>query len=108
VYGPASDPIVLTGSDDDGARRRLSDLLAGVGALALASLAVQVVVDRLLGGLPDATTLVAPAGRGGAAADGAGSLVRTALSAVEPGLLVFLGGLAVFALVAYRERPWRA
>jgi DNA-binding transcriptional ArsR family regulator len=109
VYGPASDPIVLVGDEDaegGAADRRLSELLAGVGALALASLAVQVVADRLLGGLPDATALVGPAGRngGGAGADGAAALLRVALETVEPGLLFFLGGLAVFVAVAVRRR----
>jgi DNA-binding transcriptional ArsR family regulator len=108
VYGPASDPIVLVGDEagTGSVDRRLSELLAGVGALALASLAVQVVADRLLGGLPDATALVGPAGRNGAGAgaDGATALVRLALETVEPGLLFFLGGLAVFLVVAVRRR----
>jgi DNA-binding transcriptional ArsR family regulator len=101
VYGPASDPIVLLG-DDEAAERRLSDLLPAVGALALASLAVQAVVDRLLGGLPDAVAVVGPAGRGGTSPGG--TLVRAALSAVEPGLLFFCGGLAVVVAVAIRRR----
>jgi DNA-binding transcriptional ArsR family regulator len=107
VYGPASDPIVLVGEEDPGAvDRTLSELLTGVGALAVASLAVQIVVDRFLGGLPDATEFVGPAGRdaGGAGADGAAALVRVALETIEPGLLFFLGGLAVFVAVAVRRR----
>jgi DNA-binding transcriptional ArsR family regulator len=104
VYGPASDPIVLVGDDDgDAPDRRLSELLPAVGALALASLAVQVVADRLLGGLPDATALVGPASRGDGSTDAATALARTALETVEPGLLFFLGGLAVVLVVAVRQ-----
>jgi DNA-binding transcriptional ArsR family regulator len=106
VYGPASDPIVLVGEEDAGTvDRRLSEVLGVVGALGLAGLAVQVITERLLGGVPDPASLVGPAGRGGAGgAEGTAALVRLALESIEPGLLLFLGGLAVVLAVEVRRR----
>jgi DNA-binding transcriptional ArsR family regulator len=106
VYGPASDPIVLVGEEDAGTvDRRLSEVLGVLGALGVASLAVQVVVERLLGGVPDPASLVGPAGLGGAGgADGAAALVRLALESIEPGLLFFVGGLGVVLAVELRRR----
>jgi DNA-binding transcriptional ArsR family regulator len=106
VYGPAADPIVLTGERDPEARagidRSLRDWATGVAALGFASLAVQVGVDRLVGG--SASALFEPASRG---AGGAAGLLDAALAAAEPGLLFFLGGLLVFAAVAVRDRRSR-
>ena len=102
VYGPAADPIVLTAERDPGARteldRTIRDWATGVAALALSSLAVQFAVERFVGGTP--VDLFEPASRGGGDPNG---LVGVALTAAEPGLLFFLGGLVVFVLAAVRE-----
>jgi DNA-binding transcriptional ArsR family regulator len=103
VYGPAADPIVLTGERDPGARadlgRTLRDWATGVAALGFASLAVQLGVERLTAG--GAADLFEPASRGTGDPSG---LVALALAVAEPGLLFFLGGLLVFVAVAVRER----
>lgn len=98
VYGPAADPIVLVGDASAGERgtlrRSLADWATGVSVLALTSLAVQIAAERFLTG---PASLFEPASLGGSPEN---PLVRGVLLAAEPGLLFFLGGLAVFALVA--------
>ncbi|MFB6233788.1 MAG: ArsR/SmtB family transcription factor [Halopenitus sp.] len=100
VYGPTTDPIVLTGEPDaeskSGLRRSVQDWAAGVVGLAFASLAVQVVVERLTTG---SGGLFEPASVGGA---DPGEPIWLALTVAEPGLLFFVGGLAAFAAVAVR------
>ncbi|MFA1611620.1 ArsR/SmtB family transcription factor [Halobellus rubicundus] len=104
VYGPAADPIVLVGdasSAEQGAlRRSLADWATGVAVLALTSLAVQVGAERFLGG--PAASLFEPASLGAAPSH---PLVRGVLLLAEPGLLFFLGGLAVFVAAALLD--WR-
>jgi DNA-binding transcriptional ArsR family regulator len=101
VYGPAADPIVLVGNSSSGRRadlrRTVAEWATGVGVLGLTSLAVQVAAERFLG---DATaSLLEPASL--AAADSA--LLRGVLLVAEPGLLFFVGGLAVFVAAALRD-----
>ncbi|MGQ4555393.1 helix-turn-helix domain-containing protein [Halobellus sp. GM3] len=104
VYGPAADPIVFVGASEpdrrEGLMRSLSDWAGGVAVLALTSLAVQAGAERLLGGPDSSLSLFEPASLG--VADG--SLVRGVLLLAEPGLLFFLGGLAVFVGVALSGR----
>jgi DNA-binding transcriptional ArsR family regulator len=107
VYGPTRDPIVLVGSDDR--RRSLEgsfvEAAGGVAALALASLAVQVVVERFVNGLPSPAEAVGAASRGGGpVADGATRVLVVALEAVEPGLLFFVGGALAILYAARRRR----
>ena len=100
VYGPAADPIVLVG--DAGATRRadlrrtISEWAAGVAVLGLASLAVQVAAERLLG-----TAALSPF-EPASLEVGGGTLLRGIELAAEPGVLFFLGGLVVFAAAALR------
>jgi DNA-binding transcriptional ArsR family regulator len=108
VYGPTRDPIVLVGSDD---RRRalegsFAEAAGGIAALALASLAVQVVVERFVGGLPLPSDVIAPASPGGSGpvVDGATRVLVVALEAVEPGLLFFIGGALTLLYAARRTR----
>jgi DNA-binding transcriptional ArsR family regulator len=100
VYGPAADPIVLVGNASatrrDDLRRTIADWAAGVGVLGLTSLAVQAVAEQLFGG--SVASPFEPASL--AAADNA--LLRGILLAAEPGVLFFLGGLAVFLAVGLR------
>jgi len=103
VYGPAADPIVLVGdasaTERGTLRRSLADWATGVAVLALSSLAVQVAAERFLGGA--ASSLFEPASLGAAPES---PLVRGVLLLAEPGLLFFLGGLAVFVAVALARR----
>jgi DNA-binding transcriptional ArsR family regulator len=100
VYGPAADPIVLVGNASatqrDDLRQTIADWAAGVGVLGFTSLAVQVVTERLLGG--SVASPFKPASL--AAADNV--VLRGILLAAEPGVLFFLGGLAVFLVVGLR------
>jgi len=99
VYGPAADPIVFVGGSSPAQRgtlrRSLADWATGISVLALTSLAVQIAAERFLGG--PASSLFEPASLG--VADG-NVFLRGALLLAEPGLLFFLGGLAVFVAVA--------
>ena len=102
VYGPAADPLVLTADPDPNVRanldRTIRDWATGVAALGLTSLAVQLGVERLIGGTP--IDLFDPASRG---VSDPTWFVGTAAAAAEPGLLFFLGGLIVFGIAAFRE-----
>ncbi|RLM88616.1 ArsR family transcriptional regulator [Halobellus sp. Atlit-38R] len=99
VYGPAADPIVFVGDSSPAQRgtlrRSLADWATGLSVLALTSLAVQIAAERFLGG--PASSLFEPASLG--VADG-NVLLRGVLLLAEPGLLFFLGGLAVFVAAA--------
>jgi DNA-binding transcriptional ArsR family regulator len=101
VYGPAADPIVFVGAPAPDRRqtlrRSLGDWATGVAVLALTSLAVQVGAERFLGGSDSSLALFEPASLG--VADG-NALLRGVLLLAEPGLLFFVGGLAVFVAVA--------
>lgn len=100
VYGPASDPIVFVGDRDLRPRveRSLSEVVAGLGVLAVASLLVQWGAERLVGaGARDAA--VEPASYGPTAPPG--SLGWLVFDVVEPGVLFFFGCLLVLAVVAY-------
>jgi DNA-binding transcriptional ArsR family regulator len=99
VYGPASDPIVFVGNRDIGphVRRSLTDVVAGLGVLGLASVLVQWGAKRLVAPAATGIGVVEPASR--SAADS--TLATLVFTAAEPGVLFFLGCLAVFGLVAY-------
>jgi DNA-binding transcriptional ArsR family regulator len=98
VYGPAAEPIVLVGSASSGQRdtlrRSLSDWATAVTVLTLTSFAVQLTAERLFAG--STASLFEPASLG--VPDGS-SLLRGVLLLAEPGLLFFLGGLAVFVAI---------
>ena len=98
VYGPAADPIVLVGDASptrrDDLRQAISEAAAGVAVLGLASLAVQVAAERLLGAA--ASSPFEPASLG------VGEGARGLLLAAEPGVLFFVGGLVVFVAAMLR------
>ncbi|MFB6097055.1 MAG: ArsR/SmtB family transcription factor [Haloferacaceae archaeon] len=102
IYGPAADPIVLTGTDDanrEALERSIADWATALVGLALVSVAVQIGVDRLL---PSSRPgLFEPASVG--AAD-PGSPLWLALSIAEPGLLFFVGGVVVLAILGLSDR----
>ncbi|GGI98756.1 hypothetical protein GCM10008995_05780 [Halobellus salinus] len=93
VYAPADRPLVVVAADGDetaGVSDILGRLLGGLGVVGIASLLTQ----YLLGGAP----FVARGGgdAGGGAVGTADVATQTAASTgPPPGLLVFLGGLAV-------------
>ena len=106
VYGPASDPVVLVGREEvvPTMRRRLPDLLVGVGLIAAASLLVQYGVYRFTeagrtGG--SALTTASPA----AEAESTGDWLTWLLFDVgEPGLIFFLGSLVIAGTAALALR----
>ncbi|MGM0590979.1 MAG: ArsR/SmtB family transcription factor [Halobacteriota archaeon] len=103
IYGPAADPIVLVGSTTPSERadlrRSLLDWAAGVAALGLTSVAVQVGAERFVGGA--GTDFFEPASRG---VSDPGGIVHFGLTVAEPGTLFFVGGLVVFLVAALRNR----
>ncbi|MBX0322007.1 helix-turn-helix domain-containing protein [Halomicroarcula sp. F13] len=100
VYGPASDPIVLVGNHDLRPRLRqsLTDVVAGVGLLGLASLFVQwgaeSIANHAAGGV------LGPASPNAPQTDPAGSIAWFVFEVAEPGLLFFFGCLTLLAVVA--------
>lgn len=106
VYAPTSDPLVLAGRDRtaDSLRDRLP-AMAGTAVL-LAGLAVVLQLAAEARG-PDATGIVAPAGRSSSPAIGGGGPLAGAIDAIAPGGLVLLGGavvLAAWVLTAWYDR----
>jgi len=99
VYAPAHGPIVVVGSQDDGdaVREALRTLSSAVGVLAVASLLVQQTVGDGIAALWGGGEPASDAG------DQVGVMAQetpaAAASAPEPGVLVFLGGLAVLVAV---------
>lgn len=94
IYGPAVDPIILLGDASTADRTALQTVVAdwatGVATLALVSVALQLAFDRLVG--PTGSGFFEPSALG--AADWPlGSAVANAIA--SPGVLFFVGGLAV-------------
>lgn len=98
VYGPATDPLVLVGNRDIRSRvqRSLSDVVAGLAVLGLASLFVQWGAERLVDS-PSGAGAVGPASPGGAATPR--TLTWLVFEVLEPGLVFFVGCLLVLAVV---------
>jgi DNA-binding transcriptional ArsR family regulator len=97
VYGPAADPIVLTGDASPAAQGELRGLLAdwaaGVATIGLVGLALQLALERVVGS--DAPGFFEPA------STGSSKLTATAVFAevvAAPGLLFFVGGVAVLTV----------
>ncbi|WP_423999597.1 ArsR/SmtB family transcription factor [Haloarcula salina] len=101
VYGPANDPIVLVGDRDLGPRVRqsLTDALAGLGLLGVASLFVQWGAERLAASARG-TSVLAPASPNAGPVRPTGTLAHLVFEVVEPGVLFFCGCLAILGLVA--------
>lgn len=100
VYGPATDPLVLVGNRDlrSGIERSLTDVLAGLGLLGLASLLVQWGAERLASPERSGSSAVgptAPTATGG----GRDPLTRLVFQILEPGLIFFFGSLALIAVL---------
>ena len=93
VYGVAADPIVFAADASTGERSRLRRLLAdwatGVAAVGMVSVAIQLLTARLVG---SGVGVFEPASPG--VGDGA-LLAALAEAIAAPGLLFFVGGVAV-------------
>lgn len=115
IYAPADEPLVVVAADQEqtkGLRESLATLLAGAGALAVVSLLIQAVFR----GFPNVLTFMG--GTGGAergeqvgAMDAATPTPQAAGGGMgleflaEPGVLFFLGGLAVlFGILILQAR----
>lgn len=104
VYGPAADPIVLSGDTSEAERAALRDAVTdwatGVATLALVSVAVQLAFDRLVG--TTGAGFFEPSALGAAGWPGGEALASVVAS---PGTLFFVGGLIVLtAAVALQYR----
>ena len=101
VYGPASDPIVLVGDHEMEPRiqQSLTDVVAGLGLIGLASLFVQWGAEKLATATAGSGVL-APASPGSGPIQGTDALARVVFEVVEPGLLFFCLCLTVLGMAA--------
>ena len=93
VYAPADRPLVVVAADEDetsGVSDVLTRLLGGVAVVGLASLLAQYLVD----GVPFGA-MTGGGGDGGTVGTAEVATETAAATGPPPGLLVFLGGLAV-------------
>lgn len=104
VYGPTSDPIVLVSEASEGLDARLAEVAGGVGLLALGSLLVQFAVESLAVSRGEVSDVVWPASHDPVGGEDPSWLAELAVEVAEPGVLFFLGGLAVAAAVWLRRR----
>jgi DNA-binding transcriptional ArsR family regulator len=105
IYGPASDPLVLVGNRglSSQVRQSLTDVVAGLGVLALASLLVQYGAERLASTAGRGGTL-GPASPTAPQADPGGTLAWLVFEVVEPGLLFFCGCLVLISVLGLATR----
>ena len=98
VYGPATDPLVFVGNEDirPHVEGSLSDVVAGLGVLGLASLFVQWGAERLVDS-PSGAGAVGPASPGVESASR--TLTWLVFEVLEPGFVFFVGCLLVLAVV---------
>ena len=100
VYAPATDPLVFVGDREMQPRvqQSLTDVVGGIGVLALAAVLVQWGAERI------AKPAIRAGSAGPASPDATlgepGTLSWLVFDVVEPGVLFFFGCLAVAALVA--------
>jgi len=105
VYGPANDPLVLVGNQSlhTQVQQSISDIVAGIGLLAMASLLVQWGAEHLANQASGSGAL-GPASPTAPQADPAGSLQWLVFGVLEPGLLFFCGSMAFIGIVAVASR----
>ena len=112
VFAPASDPLVFVGDADrlPAIRESLHHVVGGLAVLGVVSLLVQWLVAREFAVRPrarEATTMTATEDAAMDAAAGASTdptLQWLIIEVLEPGLVFFVGGLVVAALVVWRRR----
>lgn len=100
VYGPATDPLVLVGNRDlrPGIERSLTDVLAGLGLLGLASLLVQWGAERLAGPERSGSSAVGPTSPTPTGGE-QDPLAWLVFQVLEPGLIFFFGSLVLIAVL---------
>jgi len=105
VYGPASDPLVLVGNRSLHAdvQQSLTDVVAGIGLLGVASLFVQWGAKRLAAPTAGSETF-GPASPTAPSTTPTGSVACLVFDVLEPGLLFFCGCLALVGVVALAGR----
>ena len=112
VFAPASDPLVFVGDADrlPAIRESLHHVVGGLAVLGVVSLLVQWLVAREFAVRPrarEATTMTATEDAAMDAAAGTSTdptLQWLIIEVLEPGLVFFVGGLVVAALVVWRRR----
>lgn len=105
VYGPASDPLVLVGNGGirSQVQQSLTDVVAGLGLLGVASLFVQWGAERLANPVARSGTL-GPASPNAPQPGAPGSLAFFVFEVVEPGVLFFALCLALVGAIALASR----
>lgn len=100
VYGPASDPLVILGNEEMRPRvqQTLTDVVGGIGLLAVAALLVQFGAERLA--RPTVGDVSAGPASPNATLGDPGSLAWYVFDVFEPGVLFFFACLAIGSLVA--------
>jgi len=105
VYGPASDPLVLVGNRSLYAQvqQSITDIVTGIGLLAMASLLVQWGAERIAG-RPAGSGALGPASPTSPQTAPTGSVPWLVFGVLEPGLLFFCGSLALLGVAALAAR----
>ncbi len=107
VYGPTSDPLVFVGDESRRPRieRTLTRVVGGFALLGVASLFVQWGAERLVGAGRSGSSAVGPASWSPGASQPVETLGWVVFRVVEPGVLFFVAGLVVAAvLLAVADR----
>ncbi|UPV75826.1 helix-turn-helix domain-containing protein [Halorussus limi] len=102
VYAPATDPLVLVGDRDirPQVERSLTDVVGGLGILAVASLLVQWGTERLASPAIGRGNVVGPASPSGGPSTIREALAWFAFDLAEPGVVFFCGCLVVVTVAA--------
>lgn len=97
VYGPASDPLVFVGQQDQAARveRSLANVVSGIALLGVASLLVQVAAERFWQTSVDPATTVGSAGYPTGSVTTVETLAWVLFEVVEPGVFFFVACLFI-------------
>ncbi|WP_247008531.1 ArsR/SmtB family transcription factor [Halorientalis litorea] len=105
VYGPANDPLVFVGDDDrtTSIQRSLTEVVGGLGLLAVASLLVQWGAELLVRSRSATLGAAGPAGTTGPAFPD-GSVGWVVFEVIEPGVLFFVACLVLAAVTALWTR----
>jgi hypothetical protein len=105
VYGPANDPLVFVGNNepDDAPDQSLTELVGGIGLLAVAALFVQWGAELLVRTRSRTVGAAGPSGQGSVAFPD-GSVGWMVFEVIEPGVLFFMLCLVLAAVTAVAMR----
>jgi len=112
VYAPAADPLVFVGDTQTlpDVKRSLRPVVSGLAILGVVSLFVQWLAHELLTVAPERSSgpgmmTAQETVQETAATETSGPLIRLVMEVLEPGLVVFVAGLVIAALVVWmRDR----